>query len=227
MRILLKCPTRGRRDKFLETIRTWVAKTRRTEALGIAVSLDTDDASMADFTEADLPAVAWKKVFRNPNKTKIQACNADMDRIDWPWDVVILVSDDMVPEVQDYDERLREVMTEEFDKVIWVHDGLQNERLNTLSILGRKIYDQWGYIYNPEYKSFYCDNEFTDWCKANSSKCAVIPEVLIRHKHPLATGEPFDALYTRNQAYLDEDRRTYERRTAPQKMGFLKLLSRR
>jgi hypothetical protein len=118
-------------------------------------------------------------------------------------------------------------MTEEFDKVIWVHDGLQNERLNTLSILGRKIYEQWGYIYHPDYKSFYCDNEFTDWCKANPSQCVVIPEVLIRHKHPLATGEPFDALYTRNQTYLEEDRRTYERRTAPKKMGFLKLLSRR
>lgn len=227
MRILLKCPTRGRREKFLETIRTWVSKTHRVEALGIAVSLDTDDASMADFTEADLPPVAWKRVFRSPNKTKIQACNANMNEIDWDWEVVILVSDDMVPEVEWYDERLRDVMPETFDKAIWVYDGFQNERLNTLSILGRKIYEQWGYIYHPDYKSFFCDNEFTDWCKANPSKCVVIPEVLIRHKHPLATGEPFDALYARNQTYLDEDRKTYERRTAPQKMGFLKLLSRR
>lgn len=227
MRILLKCPTRGRRDKFLETIRTWVAKTNRLEALGIAVSLDTDDATMADFTEDDLPGVAWKKVFRSPNKTKIQACNADMSRIEWEWDVVILVSDDMVPEVEHYDEHLRQVMTEEFNSVIWVHDGFQNGNLNTLSILGRKVYEEWGYIYHPDYKSFFCDNEFTDWCKAHPARCTIIPEVLIRHRHPLATGEAPDALYTRNQAYFEEDRRTYERRTAPKKMGFLKLLSRR
>lgn len=227
MRILLKCPTRGRREKFLETIKVWVSKALRIESLGIAVSLDTDDASMADFTVDDLPVVAWKRVFRSSNKTKIEACNANMGEIDWNWDIVILVSDDMIPEVEYYDEKIREKMPESLDHAVWVYDGFQNERLNTLSILGRALYARWGYIYHPDYKSFFCDNEFTDWCRSHPAQCSVIPEVLIRHVHPLATGDAFDALYTRNQTYLEEDRRTYERRTAPQKMGFLKLLSRR
>jgi hypothetical protein len=70
------------------------------EKLGILVSCDTDDATMKDVTEADLPEVAWKKICRSPNQSKIEACNANMTEVDWPWDIVILVSDDMVPEVQ-------------------------------------------------------------------------------------------------------------------------------
>jgi hypothetical protein len=70
------------------------------EQLGILVSCDTDDSTMQPLTEADLPEVAWKKICRSPNKSKIEACNANMSEVDWPWDIVILVSDDMVPEVQ-------------------------------------------------------------------------------------------------------------------------------
>lgn len=227
MRILLKYPTRGRRETFLSTIQKWVSTCHRIEALGIAVSLDTDDVSMKDLTVDDLPAVAWKKIYRSPNKTKIQACNANLQEVEWPWDIVVLVSDDMLPEVEYWDERIRSAMPESLNHAIWIHDGFQNEKLNTLSILGRRLYDSWGYIYHPDYKSFYCDNEFTDWCKSHPSQCTIIPEVLVRHHHPLVTGGTFDALYARNQTYLDEDRKTYERRTAPQKMGFLKLLSRR
>lgn len=227
MRILLKCPTRGRREKFLDTIRTWVSMATRTEAIGIAVSVDADDVSMRGFTEDDLPNVAWKRVFVGTSKTKIEACNADMDKIEWDWDIVILVSDDMIPQKKGYDVDIIEAMNGELDRVVWIYDGLQNSNLNTLNIFGRKRYEAWGYLYNPVYKSFYCDNEVTDWCRANPHKCAIIREVLIRHVHHLVTNEAPDALYTRNAVYLEADRRIYEARTHTKKYGFLNLLSRR
>lgn len=231
MRILLKCPTRGRREKFLSTIRKWVELAHRPESLGIAVSLDSDDVSMGNFTEADLPNVAWKRVYRGPNKTKIQACNADIENVEWPWDIIILVSDDMIPEVDGYDMKIREAMPDSLDHVVWVHDGFQNEKLNTLNIFGRARYNSWGYMYYPEYKSFYCDNELTDWCRENPSKCTIISEVLIRHHHPLANGSPSDVLYERNQRHFVDDAALYERRknatTAQSRFGFLKVLSRR
>lgn len=225
MRILLKCPTRGRRDKFLSTIRKWVELAARPESLGIAVSLDTDDPQI--LTEDDLPNVAWKRVYRSPNTTKIQACNADMDRIDWNWEIVVLVSDDMIPQVPEWDMTIRTAMDESLDHVVWIYDGFQNERLNTLNIFGRKRYEAWGYLYHPAYKSFFCDNELTDWCRAHPKQCTILKDVLVKHEHPLATGVQSDALYTRNQAYFEEDAKTYDRRKAPSRFGFLKLLSRR
>ena len=100
MRILLKCPTRERRFQFLSNLRKWVDLANHPEELGILVSCDTDDESMRDVKESDLPEVAWKKIVRSPNKSKIEACNANMNEVDWDWQIVILVSDDMVPEVK-------------------------------------------------------------------------------------------------------------------------------
>jgi hypothetical protein len=227
MRILLKCPTRGRREKFLSTIQTWVDFASDASLLGILVSADTDDISMRGFTEADLPDVSWKKVCFGSNKTKIEACNADMD-IDWQWDIVILVSDDMIPQVRGYDTQIRHAM-KSLDHVVWIYDGYQNRNLNTLNIFGRLRYQSWGYMYHPAYKSLYCDNEITDWCRENPTRCTIISEVLVRHIHPLTSGVESDELYERNQRYLSEDRQTYERRklsASSSRFGFLKLLSR-
>jgi hypothetical protein len=88
---------------------------------------------------------------------------------------------------------------------------MQGKALNTISVLGRKMYDSFGYIYHPSYKSLYCDTEFTDLCNGKlASKCAYIPHTLIRHEHP-GTGFPekVDALYARNQTFWGEDMRTY------------------
>jgi len=228
MRILLKCPTRGRREKFLSTIRKWTDLALQPDLLGILVSADVDDLSMRGFTEADLPQVPWKKVCFGENKTKIQACNADMD-IEWNWDIVILVSDDMVPQVKGYDSQIRAGM-KSLDHVVWIYDGFQNEKLNTLNIFGRVRYQSWGYIYHPAYKSLYCDNEVTDWCLENMHKCTIIREVLVKHIHPLSLGVPVDEIYLKNQVYITEDKVTYETRrmkTTISRLGFLKLLSRR
>jgi hypothetical protein len=160
--------------------------------------------------------VAWKSVFFGNNNTKIEAVNADMSHIAWPWDIVVLVSDDMSPQVQGYDEVIRSHMMSRFsdtDGIVWVNDGNQGRNLNTLSILGRRMYHRFGYIYHPSYKSLFCDTEFTDYCTPENS--VYIPYCLIRHEHP-GTGFPErgDALYTRNQTYWNHDMFNYiERKT--------------
>jgi hypothetical protein len=97
------------------------------------------------------------------------------------------------------------------DGILWVNDGTQGENLNTISIMGRKMYDSFGYLYNPAYKSLFCDTEFTDLCKGPlASKYTYIPYMLIRHEHP-GTGFPQrnDALYARNNSFFYTDLMTY------------------
>ena len=214
MNILLKCPTRSRPKQVIETLRSYVQLANQPNRLGVCVSCDTDDESMhdlnVDYHITKLP-VAWVKVFYSDNKSKIQAVNADMDKIDWKWDIVILVSDDMIPKVKGYDDRIREKMPLSTDGIVWINDGTQEHVLNTLSILGRAMYTSFGYIYHPSYKSLFCDTEFTDLCKGSlSSKCSYIDEVLIRHEHP-GTGFPkkVDSLYQKNQQYWSQDIETY------------------
>jgi hypothetical protein len=221
MRILLKCPTRSRPKQVIETLRKYIDLANKPDLIGICVSCDTDDATMhdpnVDYHITNLP-VEWVKIFYSDNSSKIEAVNADMDKIEWAWDIVILVSDDMIPKVKGYDDIIRSNMTPDLDRIVWVNDGVQGYFLNTLSIMGRKMYDSIGYIYHPSYKSLFCDNEFTDLCKGSlASKCSYIETVLIRHEH-FRTGFPEknDALYQKNQRYWSADfknyisRKTYE-----------------
>jgi hypothetical protein len=221
MKILLKCPTRSRPKKVIETLRKYVELATQPDLIGICLSCDTDDATMHDpnveYHITNLP-VAWVKIFYSDNQSKIEAVNADMNKIEWGWDLVILVSDDMIPKVKGYDDIIRSHITPDLDRIVWINDGVQGYHLNTLSIMGRKMYDSIGYIYHPSYKSLFCDNEFTDLCKGSlASKCSYIEEILVRHEH-FRTGFPEknDALYQRNQRYWSADfknyiaRKTYE-----------------
>jgi hypothetical protein len=203
----------------LKTLSTYLRYAARPDLLGVAVSCDVDDPTMANTDElrALLAPCAWSRIFSSPNRSKIEACNANMAEVDWDWDIVVLVSDDMVPQVRGYDDTIRTQMTTRFpdrNGILWFNDGCQGSNLNTLCIYGRAFYDQRGMIYDPAYKSLFCDTELTDHCRTIlADRCAYIPSCIIRHEHPgTGYGQYMDALYERNQKYWNEDMYTYIRR---------------
>ena len=222
MRILLKCPTRSRPQKVMQTLSTYMKLANNPHQIGVAVSCDEDDQSMTrnlvqeEIIRTLLPS-GWSKIFFSPNKSKIEACNANMNEIDWQWDIVVLVSDDMIPQLKGWDDAIRNHMLSRFpdtNGILWFNDGHQGDKLNTLCVFGRTMYESFGYIYHPEYKSLFCDTELTDLCKGHlADKCLYVPYCIIRHEHP-GTGyaQNMDALYDRNQRYWSEDMNTYIRR---------------
>jgi GR25 family glycosyltransferase involved in LPS biosynthesis len=129
------------------------------------------------------------------------------------WDIVLLASDDMIPQIEGYDDIIREEMKNNHkstDGVLWFHDGYRTD-LNTLCILGKKYYDRFGYIYNPEYSSLWCDNEFTEVAN-NLGKQVYINNCIIRHEHLIWIGGQNDHLATRNEKFYGEDFKIYEKR---------------
>lgn len=214
MRILLKCPSRARPKQLLETLTKYVTMASKPELMGIVISCDVDDSTMTPepiqrqvFQVID--RFAWKALYYGNNKTKIEACNADIEKVEYPWDIVVLVSDDMIPEVRGYDEIIRR--TGSLDSILWFNDGFQGYKLNTLSIYGRTMYERLGSMYAPQYKSFYCDTELTDLCKTTLKDKTIYNQTcIIRHRHPsLGYAVAVDALYVRNHKYFEEDLRTY------------------
>jgi hypothetical protein len=203
-------------------LRTYVQLAEARDQIGVAISCDTDDTSMtrpsvhASVADALAPC-AWHRIYVSPNTTKIQACNANMSEIDWPWDIVVLVSDDMIPRIRGWDTVIRSHMQSYFpdtNGILWPNDGFQGEALNTLCIFGRRLYESLGYIYHPEYASLFCDTELTDRCRGDlADRCRYIPYCIIRHEHP-GTGYPqvMDPLYAKNQTFWNRDMHTYIRR---------------
>lgn len=186
MKLLIKFPTRNRKNKFFKVLKKYQNLCEDLTNTYFLITLDNDDESMSP-SEVDQIFRTFKnvKVIYGNSNSKIHAINRDIELVD-DWDIVLLASDDMVPKVKGYDNVIRDKMKENYpdtDGVLWFNDGHQGNKLNTLSILGKKYYERFGYIYYPEYKSVWSDNEFM-MVGNLLGKQTYFDEVIIEHEHP-------------------------------------------
>jgi len=214
MKLLIKFPTRNRPAKFIKILDKYYSllddKTTK-----FIISCDNDDDTMnnegmkeyiADLTDINI------EVCYSDNKSKIEAVNGNMENVDF--DIVLLASDDMIPAVQGFDTIIKNKMAEHYpdtDGVLWFNDGYQGNKLNTLCILGKKYYDRFNYIYNPEYKSVWSDNEFMDVANI-LNKQTYFDEVIIRHEHPDWGFGKNDLIHQENMKNESFDRQIYNKR---------------
>jgi hypothetical protein len=215
MNILLKYPTRGRPTLFLRTLIGWLELAEDLSRLKVLISYDSDDLTMNDSVLDEArqlhPAIVAVK---GHNHDKISACNADLPAYQEPWDVVLLLSDDMFCKAQGWDTTIRGLMTQHFpdtDGALWFFDGAQCG-FNSLECVGRKRYERFGYLYHPSYKGFYCDFESTE-VGLRDGRLVFIETPICSHENPCWSGElKFDATYTRSLVWNSLDRNNYDRR---------------
>jgi hypothetical protein len=217
MRILIKYPTRGRPRQFLLTLEGWLCRVRAPENVRVLVSYDADDDSMSpDIIAAVQKAHPTATLVRGASRTKIEACNADLPTYAAPWDVVLLVSDDMLCNCDGWDVRLRELMCLHFpdtNGALWFYDGRQRS-MNTIECVGRKRYACFGYLYHPAYRSFQCDTETTEVGLRDKALSYIEPGICV-HEHPSMGGRmPVDMTYLKNNAWFRHDCDVYLARKA-------------
>lgn len=214
MKLLIKFPTRGRKDKFFKILDLYYSMLNDIDNTEFCISMDYDDESMNNDEVCD-KLETYENLFYyfNDTRTKISACNANIQ--DFNFEIVMLASDDMVPLVKGYDDIIRNNMKKYYpdtDGVLWFFDGNRRD-LNTLCILGKKYYDRFGYIYHPGYKSFYCDDEFTRVAD-KLKKQTFIEDIIIKHEHPDIPQyrDKLDDLYVKNHKYYTVDFKFFELR---------------
>jgi hypothetical protein len=215
MKTLVKYPSRARPDLF----KLQVCRYLDDPTVTMLVSIDADDATMNN------PAMLkWldtrdeRLTYRVGNsKSKVEAINDGLVEADWQ--LCILASDDMVPRRPDYAQRIAQLFAQEFpddDGVLHLNDGRVGKTLNTLCIVGRPYFNRFGYLYHPDYKSLWCDNEFME-VSQRLGRAAYVDEIVIRHEWVRATGR--DKLHLRNESFNSIDARTFHQR---KKAGFPK-----
>jgi hypothetical protein len=208
MKLLIKFPTRGRKEMFFNVLNKYYEYLDDLENTKFVISCDEDDKTMNNYE-----VIEEFKNYKNLNfyfgdsKSKIEAVNSDLEK-DEDYDIILLASDDMVPQVKGYDAIIRTDMQKHYpntDGVLWYFDGYRKD-LNTLSIMGKKYYKRFNYIYNPEYKSFYADNEFMQ--VANKLNKQTYKDIcIIKHVHPDITKDFFpeyDETYVKNNVGGDD-----------------------
>ena len=214
MRLLIKFPTRNRPTKFLKTLDTYL-RFLDDKTTPFIITCDNDDDSMKDDYINDYLAMHDNiKVCFGDNVNKIAAVNADLQGVDF--DIVLLASDDMIPVVKGFDTIIKNKMVQFYpdtDGILFFNDGYQGDKLNTLCILGKKYYDRFGYIYYPEYKSGYCDDEFMQ-VGYKLKKQTYLDEVIIKHQHPVWGFGEQDIIHYMNSVNQQHDSTLFEQRKA-------------
>lgn len=214
MKILIKFPTRGRFSKAVDVLTKYVTMADNMDNIKIVVSVDDDD------TTVDINAFKSIHdnidVFVGKRCTKIEAINRNIPDPS-TFDILLLTSDDMIPVVNGYDKIIRDSMEQFYpdtDGVLFFNDGFTSNKLNTLVICGSEYYKRFDYIYYPEYKSFYCDNEFTDEAY-RLNRQTYMDYTIIKHEHPYNIGLQYDELYTYNEQFMNVDHQLYYSRWKP------------
>ena len=212
MKLLIKFPTRGRSNKFLNVLRKYYDfLDDKTTKIIITCDIDDVDMNQPHIKEV-LSGYDNVKVCYGENKSKIDAINADLDGESF--DIVLLASDDMTPFKKVYDTIIKQKMIEHYpdtDGVLWFNDGYQGKKLNTLCILGKKYYDRFNYIYYPEYISVWSDNEFMNVGNI-LGKQTYFDEVIIQHQHPDWGYGGRDQIHSLNIKNEKHDRELYNKR---------------
>jgi len=205
----VKFPSRNRPKKFLSVLSDYINKASDNTNIVYLITIDLDDTTMT--TEIQERAKALSKnvfFFTGRSKSKIEACNRDIHYIE-QWDIIMLASDDMICQAEGWDEQIRKDMPTDMDMVLYYPDGFT--QLNTMCIMGRKYYDRFGYIYNPEYTSLFCDDEFQQVSqKLGKEKKSNL--TLFRHEHPIWMGSERDELLNKNESYYHIDKKVFEGR---------------
>lgn len=210
MKFLFKYPTRGRPDWFRETLSAYCSKLSGQHEFQFVIAMDNDDEQMNNPAMRDwLNVQNHLSYFYSDHANKIQACNTGIP--DDGWDVLVLISDDMTPVVQGFDDIIARDMQREFpelDGAMHYWDGRcpGTKDLITQSIMGRKLYDRIGFVYWPAYKGVWCDNDFTDLAK-QWGKYFYSDNTIVRHAW---REKGSDEVYEKGESTAEEDKRVYD-----------------
>jgi hypothetical protein len=130
----------------------------------------------------------------NDNRSAVDAINKGAEVA--TGDLFVVVSDDFdCPE--HWDTLLLQALQGKSDYCVKTQDGLQ-PTLMTLPIMDRVYYNRFGYIYHPDYRHMFCDQEMT--AVAHMLGKAVTLPIVFFHNH-YSTGKfKKDAITLRNNS---------------------------
>lgn len=212
MRILYKFPSRSRPYKFFQSLDN-IQKYATTDNYLILVTADIDDPTMFNDQVNDrVKTYKNVEILYGSSTDKVNAINRDMALYN-DWDILINMSDDMEFIKYGFDQIIIDDFKKSHSLDLLIHypDDHAGAALITMAIMGKPYYDRFGFIYNPEYKSLFCDNEQQEVAK-KLGRYKFIKNRLFNHNHPAWGASEADALMKHTESFWMEDEATFKRR---------------
>lgn len=158
--ILFKYPSRNRPDRFFKSLDSIYNNLDDPYNFHVSCTLDLDDTTMNNedviekINQYKNISIEW-----GTSTSKINAVNRSMP--DYDWDICMVVSDDMIYNIYGFDTMVRVDMMNWFpnmDGLLHYPDQDAKEHLATMVIMGKNFYSKFNFLYDPNFKSLWCDN---------------------------------------------------------------------
>lgn len=212
MKILIKYPSRGRPKQFFEGMNSIYDNIADNENFHVAITLDTDDTSMNnEEVISKIASYPNNSIQCGLSESKIHAVNRDIPDIEW--DIIVCQSDDFRFTFWGFDQIIRMQFSDgDFDKLIHLPDTQAKEHLATMYIAGRDFYNRFSFIYDPRFKSLWCDNLVMDVSKhLNKYHYVDWPGVILHQNPAYGNGWQRDEMFDEQQGHWAEDEATYRK----------------
>jgi len=214
MKILYKFPSRSRPHKFFAALDNIIQYASHDDYF-ILVTADIDDPLMFnDEVKNRVAGYDKVKIYYGTSLHKVDAINRDM-AFHTDWDILINMSDDMQFIRYGFDtEIIKDFQSfRSLDLLLHYPDQKAWFAMITMAIMGKDYYLRDGYIYNPVYKSLFCDNEQMEVAQMRG-RYKYIKKRLFNHNNPMHGLAEKDALHLKTIADHKEDKATFEKRKA-------------
>jgi hypothetical protein len=224
MKILVKFPSRSRPDRFFRSLDSLYQLCYNPADMYVLVAADTDDASMMNSFVYTKVVNEYKniKIAYGKSDSKIHAINRNVNELAefWTeaadWDIIVVMSDDMMFLMPNWDEIIRMEMKANFpdgDGYLHFQEKDTKRLLNVMEIMDRTYYERFGFIYHPSYLSLWCDNEKTELAKRLRRYKYIDMEIFV-HENPVYGYQPRDEMFDRQQADWGADEANFYKRKA-------------
>lgn len=214
MRIMYKFASRSRPDALFKALDN-IQKFAKHDDYFILITADLDDVSMTN-KEVNARVQQYKNtaILYGTSKSKIDAINRDM-ALYTDWDILINMSDDMEFIRHGFDLQIISDYNSLPGGDVLMHypDQKAGFAMITMAIMDRKYYNRDGYIYNPAYKSLWCDNEQMEVAQIRK-RYKFFKSRLFNHNNPMHGLSPKDELHLKTLADHKEDKATFLKRKA-------------
>lgn len=214
MNLLIKYASRGRPERFFDGLESIYNNMSDRDSFEILCALDSDDPTMNNADVIDkiesLPNISVKWGL---SESKVHAINRDIPN--HSWDILLVFSDDMRFTFYGIDHFIKSCFADSLDWHLCLPCQDEKGNIPVLYIAGRTFYDRFGFVYNPVYKSLFCDMEMMEIAKElGRYKFENIPG-LFSHLLPAYGHLPADEMWTEQQRIgWTVDQKTYLERKA-------------
>ena len=213
MNLSFVLPSMSRPAKFFKTLDNLKEFVIREDYEVICI-LDLSDATMNnDAVKEKAKNYPQAKLNYTITTGKVDAINKGLEFINPAYDVLILVADDIEFTMKGFDYEIEcdmQKYSPKLDMILHYPDNIPQSGRHqiTMPVMGREFVNYFGHIYNPAFKSLWCDS-FQLKIAQRLNKHKFIDKHLYSHNHPIWLKQPYDELMKRNESLYQEDSNTY------------------